>query len=108
MNRENQQKIRQWIVDHQANLDVRLPPLPELHCARNGWCHLFGCLDDVYHTRGKGGYKVIPDSEFDNCMRILEIAYQYAEDVNVYDRFPQVSWHLDDPKPTNHLSDWFQ
>ncbi len=89
MNRENQLKLRQWVLDHQENMNLRLPPIPEMHSARNAWCHLFGCIDDVYGTRGKGGYKVIPDEEFDNCIKIFEIAYQYAEDLDVYDRFPK-------------------
>ena len=50
---------------------------------------------------------MIPDSEFDNCIKIFEIAYKYAEDIDVYDRFPQVSWHYDDPKPSNDLTQWF-
>ena len=107
LNLQNQKALRQWVIDHQDNMNVRLPPIPEMHSARNAWCHLFGCIDDVYHTRGHGGYKVIPDSEFDNCIKIFEIAYKYAEDIDVYDRFPQVSWHYDDPKPSNDLTQWF-
>lgn len=89
MNKENCQKIRQWVIDHADNLNVRLPPEDDLYCQRNAWCHLFGCIDDVYNVRGRGGYKVIPDSEFDNVINILQIAYDHGEEQHISHYFPK-------------------
>lgn len=93
-------------------MDVRLPPEEEMKYARSGWCHLFGCLVDAYQLRGDPqGYKKIPDSEIDNCFNILQIAYDYAEDPNVYDRFPKVDQAVIDEihhVPHDTLDEWFK
>ena len=111
MNEANCKRIKQWVMSHQDNLNVRLPDEQDLPYARNAWCHLFGCIADVYHVRGKGGYKVIPDSEFDNVMKILQIAYDYGEDPNVYDRFPKVDQSILQSithDSSNNLTQYFQ
>ena len=110
MNQDNRKKLSNWIASHQFNLSIRLPDEPDMKYARNGWCHLYGVLLDAYQLRGvHDGIKMIPDSEFDNCIKLLEIAYQYGEDPNVYDRLPKVDQKVIDSihnKQTT-LDDWF-
>ena len=110
MNKFHCDAIVNYIKAHANNLDVRLPDEADLYCARNGWCHLFGVLLDAYHLRGTNkSYKDIPDSEFDNCINILQIAVKYAEDSNVYDKFPKVDQKVIDVILNNDhtMNDWF-
>lgn len=109
MNEANAKAITQWIASRQFNMNCRLPDEQDMKYARNGWCHLFGVLLDAYHLRGDPrGFKAIPDSEFDNCIKLLQIAYDYAEDPNVYDRLPKVDQKiLDTIHPhQSTLDDW--
>jgi len=102
MNATNSKKVLEWVKNHQDSLDVRLPPEESCPNGRSGWCHLFGCLVDAYGLRGNPkGYHAIPDSEMDHVFEILNIAYEFAEDPDVYERFPKV-------EKIRELNEWFE
>ena len=110
MNEVNIKKIRDWITSHQFNMNVRLPDEQNMKYARNAWCHLYGILLDAYQLRGTvHGLNKIPDSEFDNSIKLLQIANDYAEDPDVYNRLPKIDQKIIDEihhKQTT-LDDWF-
>ena len=101
MNNEHCNSIRHFIDSVKDNVSVRLPPEENLHCQRNGHCHLYGCLIDVFLEDGrknKQSYRDIPDKYFEMCMEVLEIATKYAEDPNVYTKTSK--------KTTDALASW--
>ena len=87
MNVEHMNVIKKWIQDHYQELQIRLPPLPPKHEQRIAVAHCWKCLKEAFHVQQ---CKDIPDIEFNNCMEILRIVYEYAEDPKVESRFPKV------------------
>ena len=109
MNNEHCNSIRHFIDSVKDNVSVRLPPEENLHCQRNGHCHLYGCLIDVFLEDGrknKQSYRDIPDKYFEMCMEVLEIATKYAEDPNVYDRFESIRKRIESEKMKEGLEQW--
>lgn len=109
MNNEHCNSIRHFIDSVKDNVSVRLPPEENLHCQRNGHCHLYGCLIDVFLEDGrknKQSYRDIPDEYFEMCMEVLEVATKYAEDPNVYDRFESIKKRIESEKMKEGLEQW--
>lgn len=111
MNSEHCKSIRHYIDSVKDNVSVRLPPEDSLNCQRNGHCHLYGCLIDVFFEDGrkqKKTYRDIPDEYYDDCMEVLEIATKYAEDPNVYHRFESIMKKVREEKLLEGLEQWME
>lgn len=88
MNNEHMKQLKQYIDDHWENCQIRLPPHKMHPNGRNAIAHMWLSLKSSYNVEH---VKDIPDKEFETCLEILKIVYQYAEDINVEKRFPKVN-----------------
>lgn len=87
MNDNHMKLLRGWIQSHYENVQLRLPPHPYHPKGRNAIAHMWLSLKGSY---GVEYVKDIPDKEYENCLKILQIVYEYAEDIDVEKRFPKV------------------